>query len=194
MLQPKECIVCRARKTATSSSGYEDLVKCSTSPGSSSLISFFEGCLNEHIQAQLAGLTVEEIKAKEFYYHRSTQRDIIRENGNIDKKEVNSRKECFDKLAQHVRHPLIKNRQFSTVSELSALYAQFQVERNINIKGVLQKDITRRLKQEFGDSFIIKVDRKVSLYTTKVFQLRRMKEAGFFSPGRRKGPLTSRYN
>ena len=29
--------------------------------------------------------------------------------------------------------------------------------------------------------FIIKLDGKVSLYTTKAFQLRRMKEASFFS-------------
>ena len=75
-----------------------------------------------------------------------------------------------------MRQTLIENRQFSTVSRLSALYAKFQVERNINVKGVLHKDIKQRLKQEF----IINVDGKVSLYTTKAFQLNRMKVAGFF--------------
>ena len=137
VLQPKEYIVCLARKTAASSSGYEDLVKCSTNPGSSSQISFSEGCLNKYIQAQLTGLVVEETKAKEFYYHRSCQREITREHGNIDKAKVNSHKECFDILVQHVRHTLIENRQFSAVSKLSALYTKFQVERNINVKGVL---------------------------------------------------------
>ena len=82
--------------------------------------------MNEFIQAQLTGLTVEEIKDKEFYYHRSSQRDII-VHGDIDKEEVNSRKECFDELVQHVRHTLIENRQFSTVSKLSALYAKFKL-------------------------------------------------------------------
>ena len=154
VLQQTECIVCRVRKTAASSSGYEDLVKSSTYPGSSSLISFSEGCFNEYIQAQLTGVTVEEIKAKEFYYHRSCQRDITREHGNIDKEEVNSRKECFNKLVKHVRYTLIENRQFSTVPKLSALYAKFQVERNINVKGVLHKDIKRKLQQEFGDSLM----------------------------------------
>ena len=45
-------------------------------------------------------------------------------------------------------------RQFSTVSKLSALLAKFQVERNIDVKGVSNKDIKRRLKQEFGDSLM----------------------------------------
>ena len=92
VLQLTECIVCQARKTATSPSGYEDLVKCLTNPGSSSLISFSEGCLNEYIQVQLTDLTAEEIKAKEFYSKRYRQRDITREQGNINKEEVNSRK------------------------------------------------------------------------------------------------------
>ena len=113
VIQPKECIVCRARKTASSSSGYEDLVKCSTNPGLSSLISFSEGCLNKYIQAQLTGLAVEGTKAKEFYYHRSCQREITREHGNIDKAEVNSHKECFDVLV-HVffyKHNVYKHTQ-----------------------------------------------------------------------------------
>ena len=55
VLQPKECIVCRARKTAASFSGYEELVKCSPNPRSSSLISFSEVCLNEYSQTQLTG-------------------------------------------------------------------------------------------------------------------------------------------
>ena len=103
--------------------------------------------MNEYIQAQLTGPTVDEIKTKEFYCYRICQRDITRKHGNYDKKEVNSRNECFDKLVQHVR-------QFSTVSKLSALLAKFQVERNIDVKGVLHKDIKRRLKQEFGDSLM----------------------------------------
>ena len=57
----KEMQFALVKKTAASSSGYEDLVKCSTYPGSSSLISFSEGRLNEDMQAQLTGLTVEEI-------------------------------------------------------------------------------------------------------------------------------------
>ena len=143
LLQPKECIVCQARKTAASSSGYQDLVKCLNNTGSSSLISFSEGCLNKYIQAQLTGLRFEEIKAKEFCYHRSYQRDITREHGSINKEKVNSRKKCFNKLVQHVRYTLIENQQFSTVSKLSALYAKFQVERNISVKGVLHKNVKR---------------------------------------------------
>ena len=123
-------------------------------PRSSSLISFSEGCLDKCIQAQLIGLIVEEIKAKEFYYHRSCQRDITREHSNIDKEEVNSSKKCFDKMVQHVQHMLIENRQFSTVSQLSALYVKFQRERNIDFKGVLHKDIKRKLKEEFEDSLM----------------------------------------
>ena len=44
-------------------------------------------------------------------------------------------------LVQHVQYILIENQQFSTVSKLSALYAKFQVEGNINVKEVLHKDI-----------------------------------------------------
>ena len=139
LLQPKECIVCQARKTAASSSDYEDLVKCLNNTGSSSLISFSEGCLNEYIQAQLISLRFEEIKAKEFCYRRSCQRDITREHGSINKES----KKCLNKLVQHVRYTLIENQQFSTVSKLSALYAKFQVERNISVKGVLHKNVKR---------------------------------------------------
>ena len=101
ILQPNVCTVCQARTTVASSSRIDDLVKSSTNPGSSSLISFSKGYLKEYIQAQLTGLTSKEFKAKEFYYHRSYQKDITREHSNIDKEEANSRKECFDKLAQH---------------------------------------------------------------------------------------------
>ena len=53
---------------------------------------------------------------------------------NVTIEEVNSRKDCFNDLVQHVRHNLIKNRQFLTVSKLSAVCAKFQVVRTLGIK------------------------------------------------------------
>ena len=78
--------------------------------------------------------------------HRSLQQDIAREHGDTNKEELNSRKQSFDKLVQHVQHNLIENQQFSTVSNLSPLYANFQVEGNIDVKGVLHKEIKGRQK------------------------------------------------
>ena len=118
--------------------------------------SFAEGASDEYVQAQLAGLTTYEIKAKEFYYHRSCQRDIYR----IHNKDTNTsaehniREECFANLLKHVRSSMIERGQFSTITKLSSYYEKLQTEQNIPVKGVANKDVKRRLKIEFGDDLM----------------------------------------
>lgn len=115
-------------------------------------------------------------------YHRSLQRDITREHGDTDKEELNSLKECFDKLVQHVLHNLIENQQFSTVSKLSAFYAIFKLRETFMSK----ESCIKRSKEGWSKNsatvlcFIIKKDGRMSLYTAKAFQLKRMKKL-FFS-------------
>ena len=88
-----------------------------------------------------------------------------------------------------MRQTLIENRQFSTVSKLSALYAKFQVERNINVKRVLHKDIKQRLKQEFGDSLMIyhKSRRESEFVYHKSIPVEQDERSWFFSHGTRIG-------
>ena len=87
-----------------------------------------------------------------------------------------------------MRHTLIENRQFSTVSKLSALSAKFRVERNINVEGVLHKDIKRRLKQEFGDGLIFyhKSRRESEFVYHKSLPIEKDERGWFFSHGKRR--------
>ena len=68
-----------------------------------------------------------------------------------------------------MQHTSTENQKFSTVSKLSVLDVKFQVKRDIIVKGVLHKDIKRRLNQEFGYSlmFYHKSRRESEFYTTK---------------------------
>ena len=75
---------------------------------------------------------------------------MTKEHVNIDKEVVNSCKECFDKLVEHVQHTFLEN-----VSKLSTVYANLrEAEGNINVEEVFQKDVKRRLKREYGDSLM----------------------------------------
>ena len=71
ILQPIECITCRSKKTAPGSSGYEDLTKCTRNSGSESLLLFAEESPDNHVRAQRSGLSVNDVLAREFFYHRS---------------------------------------------------------------------------------------------------------------------------
>ena len=53
LLQPIECIICRSKKIAPGSIGYEDLTKCTTNAGSESLLLFSEESPADYVRAQL---------------------------------------------------------------------------------------------------------------------------------------------
>ena len=67
ILQPIECIICRSKKTAPGSSGYEDLTKYTTNSGSESLLLLAEESPNDYVRAQLLGLSVNDVLAREFF-------------------------------------------------------------------------------------------------------------------------------
>ena len=67
ILQPIECIICRSKKTAPGSSRYEDLTECTTNSGSEPLLLFAEESPDKYVEAQLLGLSVNDVLAKEFF-------------------------------------------------------------------------------------------------------------------------------
>eukprot|EP00794_Sanderia_malayensis_P021367 gene21367-23447_t len=79
VLADKECCICGKRKTKKTGSGWEVLEKCETESGAQSLQkAALERNDNPHLMAEMSGIDVQVIVAKEFYYHRSCKRDYTR--------------------------------------------------------------------------------------------------------------------
>ena len=104
---------------------------------------FAEESPDNYIRAQLLGLYLNDVLAREFFYHQSCQCNIARaqkNRGNEDKK----RKECFENLVTYIRSNLISRSKFSTMQKLSSYYKQLQTERNIPVRGVAHKDVKKK--------------------------------------------------
>ena len=92
--------------------------------------------------------------AREFFYHRSCQRNITRTQKNRGNEEYKTRKECFENLVKYVRNNLISRGDFSTMRKLSSYFKQLQIEKNIPVRGVARKDVKRKLQLEFGGELL----------------------------------------
>ena len=124
--------MCRCNKTDASSSGYEKLIKCQTQAGGESLALFCESIFDDYVKAQLMGLTLEDIIAREFWYSRSCQRSI---NHTVQEYQEHClRDECFHDLVAFVKKILIHKRKLTTISNLSQKYRELQTTRTIEIK------------------------------------------------------------
>ena len=111
-------------------------------------------------KTQLLGLSVSEIIAKEFYFHRTCYRHISRPDKNTDSEEFQKREECFSDLKIHIKNMIFERRTFTTVNQLSSYYEKLQVEKNIQVKGASNKDIKLRLKTAFGEDLTLHQGKK----------------------------------
>ena len=68
VLARQECVICRKRKTKKGGSGY----------GTETLIAHTHSGTNEYVSVALQDLTIANILANEFMYHRSCYRNICR--------------------------------------------------------------------------------------------------------------------
>ena len=153
ILAPKECIICHKNKTTASSSVYEPVIKCATYSSAEMLLAFAEMSDDLYIRAQLIGASVPQITAKEFHFHRSCYRVILRPVKDKSNTEY-LRDECFNDLKLYVQLHIIENGEFRTINQLSTFYSSLQTRKNLPVKGAAHNDVKISLISEFGDNLV----------------------------------------
>ena len=119
----QECVICRKRKKKKGRSGYQTHERCEIINGAETLIAHADSDTDEYMSLELQDLTIADILAKEFMYHRSFYRNICR----IEKQVVNSkeiqekrvREECFNDLKAIVQVEVFKNGEFMRLGSVA---------------------------------------------------------------------------
>ena len=70
--------MCRKSKTKSVGSGYEKLTVCDLESVAATLIKYSNECDDEYFTVQVGQLSISDVQAKEFKYHRSCYRTITR--------------------------------------------------------------------------------------------------------------------
>ena len=176
ILAPKHCIICRTERcNKKGKTGYEPLLTCETDAAACALRDFASTCPD--IEAEFAGLSISEITAKEFKYHRTCYRTLSSTKEPAitkSKKEIeedNFRESCFHDIVEYVQDYIIDKGNVVKMSFLTETYHTLQKEKNIPIKGTDNRLLKNRLKRNFGDnlSFFQKGQGKADLVYSDVF-------------------------
>ena len=100
VLARQEWVICRKRKTKKGGSGYETYERCEAINGAGTLIAHPHSGTGEYVSVELQDLTIANILAKEFMYHRSCYRNICCIEKQVvsleEIKEKRVREECFN--------------------------------------------------------------------------------------------------
>ena len=153
-----ECLICRKRKTKKGGSGYEVLQQCVTESSAQTLLNYAEKSDDEYVKVQLAGLTVFDIIAKEFKYHRScyqiqkalSTKEMMDEN-NESQIESTLRERCFNEIRTFVEKEVIEDGDYININTLSEKYGKMQEQLGIEKKGVQNRHLKARLINAFGN-------------------------------------------
>ena len=78
VLARQECVIFRKRKTKKGGSGYETYERYETINGTETLIAHAHSVTDAYVSVELQDLTIADILAKDFMYHRSCYRNICR--------------------------------------------------------------------------------------------------------------------
>ena len=155
VLAKKECLICQKNKTSSSGSDYEKLVKNTTDEGSHLLKSYAEMGKNEHMTVQLTSLSISQITATEFYYHRSCYRDISRKpkvTSEERKQQTQAYEKYYDLIKSYIQDCIIGQGDVLKLSKISQMYADMQEEYGIEVRGATNQMLKERLKIFFGES------------------------------------------
>ena len=155
VLAKKECLICQKNKTSSSGSSYEKLVKNTADECSHLLKSYVEMGKNEHMTVRLTSLSISQITATEFYYHRFCYRDISRKAKVINeerKQQTQAYKECYDLIKSYIQDCIIGQGEVLKLSKISQMYADMQEEYGIEVRGATNHMMKERLKKSFGES------------------------------------------
>ena len=179
VLAKKECLICQKNKKSSSGSGYEKLVKNTTDEGSHLLKSYAEMGKNEHMTVQLTSLSISQIAATEFYYHRSCYRDISRKSkvtSEERKQQTQAYEKCYDLIKSYIQDCVIGQGEILKLSKISQMYADMQEEYGIEVRGATNQKLKERLKKSLGESvsfFKKKATSAELIYSEKVAKLLR---------------------
>ncbi len=134
VLADRECCICRKRKRKKTGSGWEVLEKCETESGALSLQSAaLERNDNPHFMAEMSGVDVQVIVAKEFYYHRSCKRDYTRVE---TKRKKALDRMPFERLIEYIQAQVISGGKVKHMTGVLAVYESFTMEQTPNMKTI----------------------------------------------------------
>ena len=120
--------------------------------GAATLSEYAENSRDRYAEIQLTGLTISDVKAKEFQYHRSCYRHLSRPETNKDQYEEKiAREKCFEDLKGFVEKKIIKEGEFVRLNTLADYYGKLQDELNIKRKGDLVRNLKSRMINAFGE-------------------------------------------
>ena len=144
------------------------MTTCQTDDTASDFQNFASSC--EAVTHELAGLSISQITAKEFKYHRTCYRDLTRSKSASTRSEQeieedNIRESCFAEIAEYVKDYVISEGNVLKMSTLAETYHNLQKEKNILIKGDVNRLLMDRLRNRFKDqlSFFLKGRGKADL-------------------------------
>ena len=126
----------------------ESLVKNTTSDGSEFLLSYASSSKNDYLSVQLYGLSVAQVLAKKFYFHRTCYRDL-----SIKSKDeaAKTSQKCFENLKDFIQRHIIDQREVMKVSKITAIYEGYHSSAGVPVKGASNWLIKTRLKKSFEE-------------------------------------------
>ena len=129
--------MCRKSKTKSGGSGYEKLTVCDLESVAATLIKYSNECDDEYFTVQVGQLSISDVQAKEFKYHRSCYRTITRPSLTKDPNkclERDLRETCFSELKECIDEKILMNGEFVRMYYLSDYYRQLQEKKGIEKK------------------------------------------------------------
>ena len=136
-LAKAECIFYRKQKTAASGSSYGPLNVCTTDQASLAICHLADKINDSYARAQITHYNTEDIKAREFQYHRTCLRwtSEPRNQPAIDMNEKEAGEQCFGFLKGYVQEKVIDEGVIFRMSAISDAYRQFQRILHLSEKG-----------------------------------------------------------
>ena len=114
------------------SGGFEDPIKCITTFRAQTLI---EICTsgNEYQQAQISCLSALDVIAKEFHFHRTCYRQIIKPFDPCNS-DSETRKKCFDDLVSYIEDIVINDGEVIRIICISKIYENIKKGKGMAIQ------------------------------------------------------------
>ena len=114
--------MCSKSKTKSGGSGYEKLTVCDLESVAATLIKYSNECDGEYFTVQVGQLSISDVLAKEFKYHRSCYRTVKRPSFIKDPNKCLERdlqETCFSELKEYIDEKILMNGEFVKMFYLS---------------------------------------------------------------------------
>ena len=120
-----ECCICKKKKTAKTGSGYEELYKCVTENGARSLKQASVSNDFPFLHTEFAGTDWQTILTKEYFYHRSCYRSIVKKRDSNDTFSSDADK-ILQELIAIIEERVINSCEVLRMSDISTLYSEIR--------------------------------------------------------------------